>query len=190
MNGEGSQGAGLMPQKSSNVRLMLAAAPTPAGWLEVWFALSGDRFRHQLVHRTDEGEHALVDSVDDGALSDWPPSPPIQQLDDCLLGQGERGLVAVGLAGTSHWSLAIESKGTELWFDVACRISSQPGPLRSTYRRSEASERLDWRPLRDGCAYQESGNELWFEPSELPLTFPGTARWRYGFAMNSAVSAD
>jgi hypothetical protein len=76
-----------------------------------------------LQQRSDESEQA----------EDWPSNPPLQQLDQCQLAGQRRGLVGLGMAGGSHWSLAVEATQETLEFEVACRLHAAPRWLGSRY---------------------------------------------------------
>lgn len=119
--------------------------------LVVEFSYLGDRFAHRLILGGDELSPAgqeLFCSVEGDDQSAWPPSPPLQQLDECPLADGNKGLVGVGMAGQGHWSIAVEplslaSSGSPaagdhgdsvgFVFDVACRAAGF-GELGSQYR--------------------------------------------------------
>ncbi len=133
------------------------------------------------------------------------PAPPLQQLDECELAHGRRGLVGLGMAGTSHWSLAVEAQRGQLWFDVACRIQQSPQRLLSEYRLSAACVAKTAQDAvgerRRGLAHLPHGltlqfcpddgstelviggqcDRLEFRPRKLPDSLPATVRWRYGF---------
>ncbi len=97
------------------------------------------RFGHTLSLVRAEAtvcELVSVESDGAGAASEvWPPSPPLQDWQceprtDCLV------FLAVGKAGRSHWSAAIElnTDGT-VRFDVAVRTQEQPQFVGSQYRQ-------------------------------------------------------
>jgi hypothetical protein len=96
---------------------------------------SGDRYRHEvLVAHRDDSESIIAHSVEDAIDPNWPASPVVQQWDRCTLRDQRIGYVAVGMAGTSHWSVALESRENAVQIDVACRIHQLPSFLGSTYR--------------------------------------------------------
>jgi hypothetical protein len=139
-------------------RSLRLLADAVSGWqLVTNFHWHRDRFLHQLwllptadtapADAPPQGRPA-VEAVEDIAPLAWPLNPPLQQLDHCQLSGHRQGLVGLGMAGTSHWSLAVEVEGSRLWFDVACRVQQAPGPLRSSYRWADAGERpagQSWR---------------------------------------------
>jgi hypothetical protein len=125
-------------------------ADSVGGWqLAAHFIWHRDRFLHQLwlVPRGDDAPadappeaYPVVEAVEDLEERAWPLNPPLQQLDRCQLSGHRQGLVGLGMAGTSHWSLAVEVEGGRLWFDVACRVQQAPGPLLSSYRWADAGD--------------------------------------------------
>ncbi len=188
----------------------LVTATSTAFDLVTEFRWSRDRIAHRLRLRPANPGPAGVErelgwSAEGDASDDWPPSPPFQQLDECLLAADRQGLVAIGMAGTSHWSLAVEVEDEMLWFDVACRVQ-QPGPgLSSTYEFADSfqlradgnqtclmleSSQIPWPAVR--VAVDESLTELVatggqrrvvFRPNRSATRFPCTIRWRYGFGL-------
>ena len=180
--------------------------------MAVQFEWCGDRFLHRvtLIRGAEEDDACdevgvpLLEAVDGPADSNWPQSPPIQQLDACELAGRRRGLVGVGMAGTSHWSLACETGEAAVWFDVACRVQQRPGSLQSTYRMSESCQisvlgeesgrvlrmdppqlgfplllRTDSRCATCRCV---PGGEAIVGPARLPTAWPATARWRFAIS--------
>lgn len=116
------------------------------------------------------------------------------------------GIVAVGLAGRSHWSLAIEAFSDHL-LQVACRASTQPDGLASTYRveptlevRHVAEHLLLVVPERDRRGDRPAGilrltagaqTELVWQPETHRVSlspqmatskFPATVVWAYEVA--------
>jgi hypothetical protein len=194
-------------------------ATTAGAWrLVVSFHWCEDRFEHRVLVIPDPAERdadILPDVVPLSEIGDaphdgphWPRNPPLQQLDECLLTGQRRGLVGLGMAGTSHWSLAVEAGKHELWFDVACRVQEPPGRLQSCYRLTNSlrwadsqTPACDGRPvvrvsstgqLRELCSLQvdEASTEMTIaadlrevqlRPRYFPDRCPGTVRWRYGW---------
>ncbi len=138
-------------------------------------------------------------SVEGGDTQDWPHSPPLQQLDACPQRGQRQGLVGLGAAGTSHWSLAVESDVSGcLSFDVACRVRTPPIFLGSTYelvlptgQHTHVVEGISfdgpegWRWSlqggdRDGpVRCQLEAQRLVIRPANCPDTWPATIRWKY-----------
>lgn len=82
----------------------------------------------------------LMRSIEGDPQNDWPPSPPFQECQQ--LPSMPNAILATGMAGNSHWSVAVEPNDadhpTGIQWDVACRIrKEQPALLGSTFRVSE-----------------------------------------------------
>ncbi len=110
----------------------LTLAP-PDSDLRVEFCWRDDRF----VQRLFVGDaHPLGNSVEGSADEQWPPSPPIQQLSLETI-NGKSVILGVGAAGKNHWSISVETfaddHATGMKFDLACRRTSDPIYLGSTY---------------------------------------------------------
>lgn len=114
-----------------------------AGGIDVVFTWSGDRWMHRvLLH----GE-TVWESVDGpwplGGDPRWPASPVLVELD--RVGSGPAAaIVAVGLAGRSHFSASVsrvpaapaagEHDGLfDVLFELACRVHEPPPWLGSSY---------------------------------------------------------
>ena len=171
--------------------------------LTVEFPRCGDRFASVLKLR---GE-PLAESREGDADEDWPSSPPLQQLSIEDLGNGPVGLL-VGMAGHSHWSLAVEARSVEtenggdaglLVFDAACRVRGAGGSLGSAYRLAEnITVEIQAASLLTKCNdtvlewSAESGKDFarceleWNASNRIlavrvaaPLATDGTVRWKY-----------
>jgi hypothetical protein len=98
------------------------------------------RFGHSLVAVRAGVEHSLLTSVEGTDQQDWPPSPPLQDFsieEQSGADQVSRQvLLAVGMAGTSHWSASViaDPATRSIEFDVACRAKTTPSFLGSTYQ--------------------------------------------------------
>lgn len=103
--------------------------------LEARFVWTGDRFGHVISVIQGRDRFPLVSTIDGDVQSEWPASPPFQQV---AIEPRETGSVAllVGMAGKSHWSGSIESPpgDTRLSFDIACLAKLAPVRLGSSYR--------------------------------------------------------
>ena len=169
-----------------------------AGAVEVMFAWSGDRWTHRILL---DGE-AAWDSVEGPwpATEDprWPASPVLVELD--RVGRGPNAaIVAVGLAGRSHFSASVscvpgDGGSPELLFELACRTHEPPGWIGSTYRlaadlraATAAGQAVAIRPIDSCCLLRGDGTpcgkEAWTASSERgPLrrqraeVGPGAAR--------------
>jgi hypothetical protein len=109
--------------------------------LRVEFFKSGDRYAHRLsaVVADDGGRETVVplaESVEGDNDDPWPPSPPLQSLSIEELADGRTAALLVGMAGRSHWSASVEvapGLGSPK-FQLACRFTTVPDRLGSTYR--------------------------------------------------------
>lgn len=102
--------------------------------LEVTFVWREDRFAHvvELVSHTAQGidRQILLQSMEGTAQENWPASPPLQacqSLDDTEI-------LATGMAGATHWSLAFTKSEEGLIWDAACRVQQPPPQIGSTYK--------------------------------------------------------
>ena len=138
-------------------------------------------------------------SVEGTDTQDWPASPPLQQLDACPRSDQRQGLVGLGAAGTSCWSLAVESDAQGgLSFDVACRANMPPAFVGSTYElvvpaaHCERSATGLTGDLPDGRQWHLQGGQrdgavhcqidaplVVIQPVTIPHTWPATIRWKY-----------
>jgi len=105
-----------------------------AGRTGVVFTWHGDRWRHSVsidgVPFATSREHTA-----DGHDRSWPASPPLVELSTLETPNGP-AILAVGLAGRSHFSASISPHPGEadtLLFEIACRIKDPPVWLGSTY---------------------------------------------------------
>lgn len=174
---------------------------TPSGMLlQVVYRFIEPTFRHRVrLVDPQANEVAAWDGIVGGESTNWPASPPIQELSQELIG-GRDCLLGVGRAGKCHWSLSVESlpaeaseqqtrriEGTDyqagqgLVFDIACRSPGPTGWLGSTYRaESEGPIRIAPSSAGDASEVIWCGTKmLRIEPEVLPERWPGTVRWRY-----------
>lgn len=173
-----------------------------------------DRWAHQVLAGLPGQAMTLIaetleDATVEGVSDDWPSSPPLQQIDRCILGNGQEGLVAVGLAGVGHWSAAFEADDRGLTWDIACRTPKGAPFLGSTYRLTAPNQ---WRHvgnrlqgnLSAGTASLalelrvDKGILQWHPAAGMVVlradgsqdSFPATVRWKYGFAQRNLASND
>jgi hypothetical protein len=173
-------------------------------YLKARFFQLGDRYAHGVWLVDGGNETALLDSLEGDDYTDWPPSPPLQQLTVEDRTDGSHVLLLVGMAGTSHWSLSVEPHPSEpaLLFDAACRIKGACTRLGSQYRCD-----LQPRPPRDSqtiefgiadqiCRFEAEtlgskppasvemvGENLSIHSPPLSERLPTTARWKYRIAI-------
>lgn len=135
----------------------LTATASPRKGLRVRFYRDGDRFRHVVDMIVNGQAMPFLESVEGDAAHHWPPSPPFQDLQVCVLDNGKQIIFLTGRGGSSHWSASVEvSEGIEtnfrksefsalleqrsevhapqyLQFDVACRAKEAGEFVGSTY---------------------------------------------------------
>ena len=105
-----------------------------AGRTGVVFTWHADRWRHTVSVDGVPLAASLEDTAEgrDGA---WPASPPLVELSTVETSTG-LAILAVGLAGRSHYSASVAPHPAEpdtLLFEIACRIKEPPAWLGSTY---------------------------------------------------------
>jgi hypothetical protein len=115
-----------------------------AGSTSVTFTWADDRWEHVVLvpegrsWRSSEGP-----GVPDGDPR-WPASPPLVEVS--LVAAGQRpAVLAVGLAGRSHFSLAVVAcpeQPDTLLFEAAARVVESGGWLGSTYDGDRGRERV------------------------------------------------
>ena len=168
-----------MPEKSLSksspeVATQVLQHPDKIG--SVTFEWNGDRFSYTVML----ADQQLSTPSDSGPPS-WPDTPPIQQLsiesiDDRPVALG------VGCAGTSHWSLSIESVEDGFRFDWACRAKELPEQLGSGYRRRSTEfggpKGFSIEPNEMSQLISDSPDHLRVHPA-APLTAASTHRWGY-----------
>lgn len=93
-----------------------------------------DRWMHQIVIAKADQTAVVLSSVEGTDQEIWPPSPPLQDPSFHELADGG-AVLAVGMAGKSHWSASTSlSAENEILFDMACLVKTTGGELGSTYR--------------------------------------------------------
>ena len=87
---------------------------------------------------------ASLEATADGRDDVWPASPPLVELSTVETSAGP-AILAVGLAGRSHYSASIAPHPAEpdtLLFEIACRIKEPPAWLGSTYDMADEAVRV------------------------------------------------
>ncbi len=145
------------------------------GRLKVVFQWRADRFVQSVFA---DGELAGT-SLDGDGQTDWPASPPIQQLSLETINDASV-VLGVGGAGRAHWSISVECVDeSSLKFDLACRVSGEFGQLASSYRASE----MLTLTADDGVA-ESLGDELWrISPTANQAVGTTTRRWVYRLSL-------
>jgi len=168
-----------------------------------------DRYAHWIEAVQNDEKEIVLASLEGDELDAWPTSPPLQQLSFERRPDGSTVALAIGMAGTSHWSLSVEvdphSLATE--FDVACRCVQRPEALGSRYKVTgschfdspcvsirSASGGLTLLPIAHGAAeplgkldWDADQQELHIAPAESQLLASDrvwTVRWRYRVEWN------
>ena len=182
------------------VAMLRMESPSPEIHWGIRFMRQADRFCHELFVEDQEEARVLIRSLEGEDSQRWPASPALQQLDLCSLPHARQGVVGVGSAGTSHWSLSVESDAAAglIRFDAACRVKTAPDLLGSTYELAAPpighelrSSSIRWQ-LEDGGEISISAGEpeiriRWepgvqrvvIEPRHAISPWPATVRWQY-----------
>jgi hypothetical protein len=124
--------------------LQVESNPDGSPSLVCRFQKSGtsDRWENQwLVRRSDE-DFLLLSSVEGDDGSNWPPSPPFQDLSKEDLGH-TIAVMGVGMAGKSHWSVAVSQEKNCLVADYACLVKQSPQFLGSSWNLHGSVESVD-----------------------------------------------
>jgi hypothetical protein len=106
---------------------------------------TADRVSHR-IEVLDSASRVLAElrSIEGTSSDEWPPSPALQSCSVQKIRPGVTAAFLVGMAGKSHWSASVEAITGEgkLVFDLACRLSSIPQWIGSTYEllKEEAGE--------------------------------------------------
>ncbi len=114
--------------KTEAAQALTALDETGSG-LALMFEWRDDRWTHAVEVVLNGEPAAALRSLEDDIHSDWPTSPPFQQLSiELLEGRGRVGFL-VGMAGKNHWSGSVEALPREraLVFDIACRTNAAQG---------------------------------------------------------------
>ena len=154
-----------------------------------------DRFQHSLFFEDEVGERTLLlSSIEGTDVDDWPPSPPLQEIMESESKDGAC-LLGVGMAGKSHWSVAIEASRNEpkMTWDTACRVTQSVGSLSSSYRIEQEYRSLE-NAIRILCGkvqidIERTDNGIMsldaqqktacVRPQIVAENTPATIRWRY-----------
>ncbi len=141
------------------------------GEIDVTFSWIGDRWCHRVTCGAAGCWSSIEGPRAEEADARWPASPAFVELSRLELPQGP-AILAVGLAGRSHFSAAVSGDATRReWvrFEIACRLVEPPVWLGSTYL---------------GPAGQKA-----FLPEDGPTTPPATVQWTYAFGPSGPVEA-
>ena len=147
------------------------------GRIRVEFLWQNDRWQHlfRLDHKNylqsvEGGKFLTFNERATGTMGiseNWPASPVITEVTSTKA-KGHQALVAIGLAGRSHFSASLTASTTQtdtILVEVACRISERPEWLGSTYS-------CDQKVPSDGL--------IAIKPASLePFNRPLTVVWSY-----------
>lgn len=140
------------------------------GRAELTFFRHGDRWQHCVAI---DGR-VVAESVEDGPDARWPASPPLVDLSTATIA-GRLTLVAIGLAGRSHFSASILPHPTRpdtFLFEIACRIHEPAAGLGSTYATAPAPA----APVRIT------------PPADVSADLPRTVQWTYTIGPDGVVA--
>lgn len=142
------------------------------GRMSVEFIWNNDRWRHlfridqkdcmQSVEGDTFPSNNEAQALPPGISERWPASPVITEVTPTEA-MGHRALVAVGLAGRSHFSASLTAstaKKDAILVEVACRVFEAPEWLGSTYSCDEKEPPDDLITIKPGPR----------EPFDRPLT--------------------
>jgi hypothetical protein len=140
-----------------------------SGRINVLFFWQHDRWFHSLHVCQPDGTRAPASWQTAFPVPDddpqWPSSPPLVEIAEVAGPQGT-ALVGLGKAGASHYSMSVTAGADgSLVFECACRLTTRPGWLGSTYvrrlwKKPAAAGCGDWRPPKTsawGVAQVEKG---------------------------------
>ncbi len=164
------------------------------------FNVDHDRVTHRILQSCDGETRAVLASYEGDPSLAWPPSPVVQQLDACRTAEGMESLVAVGMAGVSHWSLAVDVDANEraIVFDIACRLKAPADFLGSTYLVDAPMDQVDHSTVTIGARTNDApitvaiealigrveinqSGQLVALPDSISDHLPTTVRWKYRF---------
>jgi hypothetical protein len=174
--------------------------------LRIDFNRKTDRYQQALWLIAGEREVCVLTTVEGTGQQEWPPSPPLQQLHQHQTPAGDLAALGVGMAGTSHWSLAVEASADQpmLCCDVACRARKTPGNLAVTWELGEdvvvntltqwsvelstaiGSVRVSVKEKDEfaadlvvGQKLERGSHQICLSPQRTTGAPPTTLRWRY-----------
>jgi hypothetical protein len=110
----------------------------------VRFAWSGDRWQHVVTAADGRCWRSIEGPGPPAADPRWPASPALVEVSLVVAG-ARPAVLAVGLAGRSHFSLSVVAcpdRPDTLLFEAACRIAEPAGWLGSTYDGDRGREQV------------------------------------------------
>lgn len=182
----------------NRVPVILETAVAADRRLRLIFDWRHDRFGHTVELVAGGQIVRLLASAEGTHRDGWPLSPPLQQLHVENRDSGHRVALLVGMAGTDHWSMSVETAPERdipcLSFDVACRVTSGATPLRSVYQFAASSAdveiahsvcrnpQLGWqlKPILVGKEITARLESIPDGVAIIPVAKSGpTVRWKY-----------
>lgn len=165
------------------------------------FEWIGDRYLHRW-HFGSQSQPVLESIESDHSLH-WPVSPPLQQVYRQTFDDGRDVMFGIGMAGRGHWSVSFTLvPDLNCWVvELACRSTSEPQRLCSSYRLSDSWKPVDAQtdqslsacelpefglrlePLSILSRLEFSGTELQVLPDQIPS---GTMTVQWGFRLRVA----
>ncbi|MEO1618659.1 MAG: hypothetical protein AAFV88_22610 [Planctomycetota bacterium] len=140
----------------------------------VRFRWASDRY----VHEIDAGGQSLS-TFESDIRPNWPAAPPLQQLS--IEAISERPVAfGVGCAGSSHWSVSVESTETGFRFDWACKTKESPEYLGTQYEGTAMKAVVD----ASNCHQITQWGHCFLPAAELQGA--GTYRWCYEIEARSS----
>lgn len=126
--------------------------------LKLVFEHQTDRWAHRLVLNDKETETTVLRSLEGNAEQHWPPSPPLQDASHHSLATGE-AVLAVGMAGKSHWSASYSIDNRMILADLACLIKNHPPPsTNSIGSKYEIGQDVNVTCNEHGCSRLQVGS--------------------------------
>ena len=165
--------------------------------LRVTFVWTRDRFAHNIALIDGTRHVPLLASADCcDTPSDWPLSPPMQQLSVEAIDNHSPTAFLVGMAGRSHWSAVMQPVANQLAidFDMAVRVAVLPPFAGSGYRtmvdanlHGSQSAELKIDDLRceiiadieTHTSIEKTVDGVSLPCRQTPSRFPATLRWKY-----------
>jgi hypothetical protein len=128
-----------------------------AAGLRISFHTCEDRIAHTVGLLIDGRIVPLLASLEGTADDDWPPSPPLTNVEVVQQGHRQQAML-LGMAGRSHWSATViaNESARRMEFEMACRLKEPPQHLGSSYRSMVAGKtwnsgiELEWSAQRPG----------------------------------------
>lgn len=158
---------------------------------ELAFEWATDRY----CHAWRLGNVELIRSAEGHSGCAWPESPPLQQIHLQSFGDGREVVFGVGMSGRGHWSASFTLvPELKCWIvELACRSSTKPESLASTYRLGkgwasasgnswelpvgEVVARLE--PIQPTTNATRAADLLSLQPALIVESTPSTTQWAF-----------